>query len=82
MDETVPASEANRNFSHLLRAVREAGASYTITSHGRPVARIIPVEEEQSARAAARIALIDWLRSRPVVDIGHWTRDELYDDPR
>jgi hypothetical protein len=30
----------------------------------------------------ARAALIARLRSQPVVDIGRWTRDELYEDQR
>ena len=33
---TVPAAEANRSFSKLLRAAR-LGARITITSHGEPV---------------------------------------------
>ncbi|TIV74086.1 MAG: type II toxin-antitoxin system prevent-host-death family antitoxin, partial [Mesorhizobium sp.] len=36
MDEAVSAADANRRFSHILRAVRE-GQSYVVTSHGRPV---------------------------------------------
>ncbi len=80
MEETVPASDANRKFSSLLRAVREEGASYVVTSHGRPVARIIPFGPSQSERARSRAALLARLRAQPVIDIGPWTRDELYDD--
>jgi prevent-host-death family protein len=82
MEETIPASEANRKFSSLLRAVREGGATYVVTSHGRPVARIIPFGPSQSERAKSRAAFFERLRSQPVIDIGPWTRDELYDDPR
>jgi prevent-host-death family protein len=79
MDEAVSAADANRNFSSLLRSVR-AGQSFVITSHGRPVARIIPAEEFEDAHAAGRAALLDRLAQQPATDIGPWTRDELYDD--
>lgn len=81
MDEVVSAAEANRRFSQLLRTVRE-GRSYVVTAHGRPVARIIPAGAEDRAAEGARAALIARLRSQRAVDIGPWTRDELYaDDP-
>lgn len=41
MDEPVSAAEANRRFSVWLRGVRH-GHSSLVTSHGRPVARIVP----------------------------------------
>lgn len=81
MDEVVSAAEANRRFSQLLRTVRE-GRSYVVTAHGRPVARIIPAGAEDRTAEGARAALIARLRSQRAVDIGPWTRDELYaDDP-
>jgi prevent-host-death family protein len=82
MDETVTAAEANRAFSRLLRGVRE-GRSYLVTAHGRPLARLVPAQEsnikKRRVRKAALRALIDRAMSRPAVDIGQWTRDELYD---
>ena len=79
MEETVSAAEANRQFSKLLRGVRD-GTSYVVTSHGRPVAKLVPVDEEAIAREQARERLFARLRSQPVRNIGRWTRDELYDD--
>jgi len=79
MDEVVSAAEANRRFSRLLRSVRE-GHSYVVTAHGRPVAKIVPVGREDRTAAAARPALLARLGAEPVVDIGRWTRDELYAD--
>lgn len=79
MEETVSAAEANREFSRLLRGVRD-GNSYVVTSHGRPVAKLVPVDEEAIAREQARERLMERLRSQPVRNIGRWTRDELYDD--
>jgi prevent-host-death family protein len=79
MDQAISAAEANRQFSKLLRAVRR-GHSYVVTSHGRPVAKIIPVGAHDEVMTAARASLIARLRSQPVVDIGPWAREELYED--
>jgi prevent-host-death family protein len=77
MQKSISAAEANRKFSELLRGVK-AGQSYVVTSHGRPVARIEPIEKEHDADRA-RDALLKRLRSQKAIDIGPWTRDELYD---
>jgi prevent-host-death family protein len=77
MEKPVSAAEANRNFSKLLREVQK-GHSYVVTSHGRPVARISPIEEER--REKAKAALLARLKSQAVQEIGSWTREELYDE--
>lgn len=81
MDKIVSAAEANRRFSQVLRSVRE-GDSYIVTAHGRPVARIIPIRDDDGFRQEAWEALLARLRSQPVIDIGPWTREELYEDER
>ena len=43
----VSASEANRSFSSLLRQVAQ-GQRFTVLSHGRPVATIVPAVEEHN----------------------------------
>lgn len=78
MEKAISASDANRKFSQLLREVRE-GQSYVVTSHGRPVARIAPVPADSRRRNAAHTALLNRLRRQPVINIGRWNRDELYD---
>jgi len=82
IEETVSAAEANRSFSRLLRGVRE-GRSYVVISHGRPIAKLSPINHAKSAddrvREAAKRELLRRLDSQPVIDIGPWTRDELYD---
>jgi len=81
MEEMVTAAEANRRFSRLLRQVRE-GHSYVVTAHGPPVARIVPAGPQAGTAESARTALLARLRSQPAVNVGPWTRDELYaDDP-
>jgi prevent-host-death family protein len=79
MEKAVSAADANRKFSKLLRSVRE-GHSYIVTSHGRAVAKIVPVSKHGSVTRGARNALVKRLRSEPVVDVGRWSRGELYEN--
>lgn len=80
MDDAISAADANRRFSSLLRRVRE-GRSVIVTSHGKPIARIVPVGGcDEGAALAARAVLLSRLRSQPVVDVGRWVRDDLYGD--
>ncbi len=80
MNEAVSAADANRRFSELLRTVKK-GRSVVVTSHGKPVAKISPVVEDDRAAEGARAALFTRLRRERVVKAGRWTRDELYDAP-
>ena len=80
MNKIVTASEANRQFSKVLREVQK-GKSVTVTSHGQPVAKVVPIERvDQTTREKAWRALLKRLRSQPGMNAGPWTRDELYDD--
>jgi len=79
MGKPVSAADANRDFSKLLRGVRD-GESYTITSHGKPVAKLVPAGARDAVRDAAKRGLLARLRAqRATARIGRWTRDELYD---
>ena len=72
------AADANRNFSALLRQVRE-GQSCVITSHGKPVAKLVPISVHDEPRAAAKRVLLERLRTQAATPpIGRWTRDDLY----
>ena len=76
-DLIVPAAEANRSFSKLLRMVREGGR-ITITSHGEPVAVLGPPGSTGVERLEALEVLeTHWASVTPVV-AGAWTRDEIY----
>jgi prevent-host-death family protein len=79
MEKSISAADANRNFSKLLQGVRR-GRSFVVTSHGQPVATIAPVKSSSRAESAARAMLFKRLREQPVIDIGSWRRDELYED--
>ncbi len=84
MSETITAAEANRQFSRILGEVKD-GASYIVTSHGKPVARIVPFSAAHDTdgptpeQLEARRKLIERLKAQPIVDIGPWTREELYE---
>jgi prevent-host-death family protein len=79
MDEVISAADANRRFSFLLRGVRD-GHTYVVTSHGKPVARLIPAGKHDDVAVSARSALLSRLEKQPAVNAGRWTRDELYED--
>jgi prevent-host-death family protein len=79
VDKEISAADANRRFSELLGTVKK-GRAVIITSHGKPVAKIMPFVEDERATEEARSALVARLRKERVVNIGRWTRDELYDD--
>jgi len=74
----VTAADANREFSKLLRQVRD-GETITVTSHGEPVAVISPVGDlPPPGQAKAKQALLSRLRAQIPAGVT-WTRDELYE---
>jgi prevent-host-death family protein len=79
MEKAVSAAHAIRKFSLLLRGVRE-GRSYVVTSHGKPVARLIPASKHDGTAKRARVTLLSRLETQSVVNADRWTRDELYED--
>lgn len=78
---TVTAAEANRAFSKLLRQAQQ-GTRVTITSHGKPVAQLGPIDGD-AAELEKRLKALErlrerWAKTEPVV-VGPWTREELYE---
>jgi prevent-host-death family protein len=78
MSLAISAADANRSFSRVLREVRD-GRAFTVTSHGRPIAKIVPIGADYTVTSAARAALFARLRSAPVQRVERWTRDDLYE---
>lgn len=85
---TVSAADANRHFSKLLREVAN-GEPVIVTSHGRPMVRIVPMSAEERLEAERVEAdrqrawedFVLHLRTRPALNIPiTWTRDDVYDD--
>jgi prevent-host-death family protein len=44
VDTTVTSTEAKNRLNALLADIERTGQSVTITNHGRPVARLVPVQ--------------------------------------
>ncbi|WP_419815431.1 type II toxin-antitoxin system Phd/YefM family antitoxin [Glacieibacterium sp.] len=79
MARTVSASEANQNFSRLLGEV-ETGEVITIERRGKPIAKLVPTEDDARARRIeAGERMIAYFRSQPGFVTGPWTREDLYD---
>lgn len=78
MSHALTAAEANRTFSAVLREVRE-GRSFVVTSHGRPVARIVPFTSGDHVKRTACSTLFGRLKAAPAIEAGRWTRDELHE---
>ncbi len=78
-DGQVSATEANRNFSRVLRDV-EGGARITITKDGKPVAVLAPAgAPDAGAREKARQRMMELLREGlPLGFAGGLDRDELH----
>lgn len=81
VQKRVTATEANRNFSALLRRVR-AGEEVAITSYGAPVAIMRPAEVVTKARSKSWRTLMARLRRQKPRVIETWTREDLYDRGR
>ncbi len=75
---TVTATDANRNFSGLLRDV-VSGESVLIVSRGTPVATISPVAAK-GGRIAAKESLLLRLSGQNATGRRDWTRDDLYNE--
>ena len=75
MSRAISASEANQNFSKLLRDVGR-GETFVVMSRGRAVAKVVPVDTPDALQPVDDI--LKFLDTLPRLDAGHWTRDDLY----
>ncbi|HSW09118.1 type II toxin-antitoxin system Phd/YefM family antitoxin [Aquabacterium sp.] len=74
----VTSTEANRDFSKLLREVQR-GEQVRITSRGRPIATMVPVRQRDDTRELARQQLLERLNARATSGHRDWTREDLYE---
>ncbi|MBX3484101.1 type II toxin-antitoxin system Phd/YefM family antitoxin [Phenylobacterium sp.] len=77
MKRTISAGDANQRFSELLRAVQE-GESFVVTSRGRPVAKVTPVDDLDRQRPAID-TLLDFVAGLPRRRLQAWRRESLYE---
>lgn len=76
MDRAISASDANQRFSELLREVQE-GQTFVVTSRGRPVAKVTPVDD-LDRQGPAIDALLDFVAALPRRRTDGWRREDLY----
>ena len=77
MERAITASDANQRFSEMLREVQD-GDTFVVTSRGRPVAKVTPVDTlEQQGPAVG--ALLDFIETLPRRHAGTWRREDLYE---
>jgi prevent-host-death family protein len=71
--KTVNVHEAKTHLSKLLAEV-EAGGEFTIARAGKPVARVVSVDEKPRPRRR-----LGGLRGQAVIpdDFDHWAQDEI-----
>jgi prevent-host-death family protein len=77
MDRAITASDANQHFSEMLREVQD-GQTFIVTSRGRPVAKVTPVDG-LDAQAPALNALLDFVAALPRRRAPAWRREDLYE---
>ena len=78
---SISAREANQRFSELLSKVESEGQGFIVTKHGRPVARILPIEKREAGLTPEQEAALRTAVDAQVghLGIGKFSRDELYD---
>ncbi len=85
MNRRVSTTEVEQNLTSILHDIEE-GETFVVTSDGKEVARILPVETAQvdleilEKRKRAHQELLEHLSQVKAIDIGPWTRAELYED--
>lgn len=80
LSQTVGAYDAKTRFSELIEKV-EAGQEITITRHGTPVARLVPIRKTTSARDR-RDAVRQWRESSKGITLGTLKLRDLINEGR
>ena len=77
---TITAREANQRFSEILSKVETEGQGFVVTKHGRPVARIVPLESGNRRIDPDKEAAMQRLfASAKPLGVGRISRDELHE---
>jgi prevent-host-death family protein len=69
---TIPQRELRNDVAAILREA-EAGTEFTVTVRGRPVARLLPMEEPQRREYVDRETLLEIFAATPVDE--SWAAD-------
>ena len=79
MDKTITTEDLASRTDRVIAEV-ESGESFTVTSNGKTVARIVPAQADVIAsQKAARAKLLEHLDKQPARNLGPWSRDEAYE---
>ena len=82
MEKTLALREANQGFTRYIREV-EAGAAFTITRNGAPVARLVPIEREARQLTPEQRAARERTRARTsqgwLIEAEPFDRDVLHE---
>lgn len=77
--KTVSAAEANRSFSKLLGRVAK-GEQVLVTSRGKAVMRMSPVDADEEQRRKVRKKLFARIEKRPFLNMKFdWSREDIYE---
>lgn len=78
--DTIGAYEAKTHFSAILEKV-EAGEEFTITKHGTPVARLVPIKK-QLTTAERRKVIERWVERSKGLSLGGLKIRDLINEGR
>lgn len=74
MESTVTSTEAKNKLNRILAEIERTGATVTITNHGRPVAKLVPVLP--AARTFGQLPALripdDFDEPLPDIELGAW----------
>ena len=76
----VGSYQARTHFSELIEQV-EAGEEITITRHGTPVARLVPIQREASREVRER-AIREWRDAARDITLGEMDLKDLIEEGR
>lgn len=77
----IPAAAFKARCLELVAHVHDAHAEYTVTRHGRPVAKLVPVEPEASTGFFGSMAGTVRHFTDPLAPVvPHWAADPLLSD--
>lgn len=79
-NQSVGTYAAKTHFSELLERV-EAGEEITITRHGTPIARLVPVKK-RSSREERRAAIARWKELSKGLSLGGLNARDLINEGR
>jgi prevent-host-death family protein len=78
METTVTSTEAKNRLNALLADVERTGQSVTITNHGRPVAKLVPVQPvpRQFGQLPNLVVPNDFDEPLPDYELARWEGSE------